>query len=220
VVHCAGVLQKTGRGRLRNVVLMGMGEPLHNYDSVMNALEIISDSRGLNIGSAHITVSTVGHVPGILRMAEENRPFNLAISLHGASDAVRESLVPAGKRWPLDELLDACRFYGKKSGRRIFFEWTLVSGKNDTLDQAEKLAEKISGIDAHVNLIQLNATASFHGAPPSENMARSFQRTLKESGIPATMRQGRGGDIAASCGQLRLRTDSSTDTVRKYPQQN
>jgi 23S rRNA (adenine2503-C2)-methyltransferase len=203
VLHVQRELRARGAAGLRNLVFMGMGEPLHNYDAVMTALEIITDSRGINIGAKRITISTVGVVPGILRMAEENRPYNLAVSLHGASDAERNALVPAGQRWPLAELIAACRTYGEKTGRRIFFAWTLIDGVNDSPEQAAKIATLLSGLDAHVNLIPLNPTTGFDGAPTNDGAAARFQRVLQDAGFPSTIRQRRGIDVAAGCGQLR-----------------
>ena len=203
VLHARGALASDGKSGLRNLVLMGMGEPLHNYDSVLAALEIISDTRGLNIGPAKITISTVGVVPGILRLAEEKRGYKLAVSLHGATDEERSALVPAGKRWPLPELMDACRTYCGKTQRRIFFEWTLIAGANDTPAHAQRLATLLAGLDAHVNLIPLNPTGGFAGSATSGAAATEFQRVLRAAGIPSTVRQRRGIDVAAGCGQLR-----------------
>jgi 23S rRNA (adenine2503-C2)-methyltransferase len=200
VLHAQRAL---GGARLRNLVLMGMGEPLHNYDAVMTALEIISDTRGINLGPARITISTVGVVPGILRLAEEGRPYNLAVSLHGASEAERAALVPASRRWPLAELIDACRAYGAKTGRRIFFEWTLIAGANDSPATAQRLGALLAGMDAHVNLIPLNPTGGFAGHASAAAAAREFQHTLRRAGLPSTIRQRRGIDVAAGCGQLR-----------------
>lgn len=187
----------------RNLVLMGMGEPLHNYDAVLTALEIISDRAGLNIGPGRITISTVGIVPGIVRLAEENRPYNLAVSLHGATDAERAALVPVGRRWALAELIEACRFYGSRTGRRIFFEWTLIAGVNDSVEQSGTLAALLKGLDAHINLIPLNPTGGFAGNASANAIA--FQRVLKEAGFPSTVRQRRGIDVAAGCGQLKAK---------------
>jgi 23S rRNA (adenine2503-C2)-methyltransferase len=203
VRHVQLALVAAGQKRLRNLVLMGMGEPLHNYDSVMTALETIADPRGLNVGPARTTISTVGVVPGILRLAEEGRPYNLAVSLHGATEEERSALVPASQRWPLAELMDACRTYHQKMGTRIFFEWTLIAGKNDSPAQAERLATLFTGIDAHVNLIPLNPTGGYDGAATTSGAAKQFQQVLKAAGIPSTVRQRRGIDVAAGCGQLR-----------------
>lgn len=204
VLHAQRTLHARGEPGLRNLVLMGMGEPLHNYDLVMTALEIITDRRGLNIGPSRITISTVGVVPGILRLAEEQRPYHLAVSLHGATEEDRSALVPASKRWSLAELIAACRAYGAKTGRGIFFEWTLIAGKNDSPAQAATLAALLGGLDAHVNLIPLNPTEGFTGTASAIAAATEFQRILKEAGIPSTIRQRRGIDVAAGCGQLRV----------------
>lgn len=203
VLHAQRALRAAGRPGLRNLVLMGMGEPLHNYENLMTALEIITDTRGLNIGPGRISVSTVGVVPGILRLAEEQRPYNLAVSLHGASEAERAALVPASRRWPLAQLMEACRVYGEKTGRRIFFEWTLVAGVNDSTETARRLAALLAGMDAHVNLIPLNPTMGFAGKEAGMAAVEEFQRVLLDAGLPCTVRQRRGIDVAAGCGQLR-----------------
>ncbi len=188
---------------VRNLVLMGMGEPLHNYDAVMRALAILSDNRGLGVGPAHISISTVGVVPGIRRLAEEKRPYLLAVSLHGASEEERSALVPASKRWSLSELIETCRDYGRLTGKRIFFEWTLIEGKNDSPETAARLAALLEGMDAHVNLIPLNPTQGFAGRESHTEAAKRFQAVLREAGLPCTFRQRRGIDVAAGCGMLR-----------------
>jgi 23S rRNA (adenine2503-C2)-methyltransferase len=203
VRHAQRALRASGRGDLRNLVLMGMGEPLHNFDAVMTALDIITDRRGLNLGPSKITISTVGVVPGILRLAEEQRPYHLAVSLHGATEAERSALVPASKRWPLTELIAACKTYFAKTQRRIFFEWTLIAGQNDSPAQAERLVTLLHGLDAHVNLIPLNPTDGFAGAATASEAAKNFKQVLQAAGIPSTIRQRRGIDVAAGCGQLR-----------------
>lgn len=189
--------------RLRNVVLMGMGEPLHNYDAVMHATDILRDETGLALGAERITLSTVGVVPGILRLAQEKRPLHLAVSLHAATQAERAALVPAAKKWPLDELMAACRTYSETTGRRIFYEWTLIEGKNDSTDHARAVGRLLHGLPAQVNLIPLNPTAGYAGAPTRTEAAKNFQHILaKEFKLPSTVRQRRGIDIAAGCGQL------------------
>lgn len=188
---------------LRNIVLMGMGEPLHNYDNTMTAVDILMDRRGMAIAPKHITLSTVGIVPGILRLAREERPFRLAVSLHGATDAERQKLVPPARRWPLAELMHACRVYTEKRNRHIFFEWTLIDGQNDTPEQAHALGQLLHGIDAHVNLIPLNPTPGYNGRPTQRPQVKEFQAILTTYGIPSTVRQRRGIDIAAGCGQLK-----------------
>lgn len=189
--------------RLRNVVLMGMGEPLHNYDAVMHATDILRDEAGLALGAERITLSTVGVVPGILRLAEERRPINLAVSLHAATQAGRAVLVPVAKKWPLDDLMAACRTYSETTGRRIFYEWTLIEGKNDSADDARAVGELLRGLPAQVNLIPLNPTTGYAGTPTHRAAARNFQHILAtEFKLPSTVRQRRGIDIAAGCGQL------------------
>ncbi len=187
--------------RLRNLVMMGMGEPLHNIDSVLKALDIISNVRGLGIGPSKIAISTVGVVPGIRRLAEENSPYRLAVSLHGSTEGERSALVPASKRWPLDELIASCRDYGVATGKRIFFEWTLIEGKNDSPRTAERLVALLQGIDAHVNLIPLNPTGGFDGR--ASRSGGEFQRIIRAAGFPCTFRQRRGIDVAAGCGMLK-----------------
>ncbi len=189
--------------RLRNVVLMGMGEPLHNYDAVMHAIDILRDDAGLALGAERITLSTVGVVPGILRLAQERRPLNLAVSLHAATQAERAALVPVAKKWPLDELMAACRTYSEVTGRRIFYEWTLIEGKNDTPAHARAVGALLRGLNAQVNLIPLNPTAGYLGTPSQNTAARAFQHVLAdEFKLASTVRQRRGIDIAAGCGQL------------------
>ncbi len=188
--------------RLRNIVLMGMGEPLHNYDAVMKAADILRDSNGLALGAKKITLSTVGVVPGIVRLADENRPMHLAVSLHGATQEERAALVPVAKKWPLDTLMEACRYYIAKQQRRIFYEWMLIAGRNDTPEQAHALGRLLQGQMAQVNLIPLNPTAGYGGAPTGQAEAKKFQQVLAEHGLPSTVRQRRGIDIAAGCGQL------------------
>lgn len=189
--------------RLRNVVLMGMGEPLHNYDAVMQAVDILRDPHGPSLAADRITLSTVGVVPGILRLAAEQRPMHLAVSLHAATQAERAALVPAARKWPLDELMAACRVYSEQTGRRIFYEWTLIEGQNDREEQARAVGALLRGLPAQVNLIPLNPTTGYDGAPTRSEAAKRFQQILAEEfAVPSTVRQRRGIDIAAGCGQL------------------
>ncbi|HEY4301001.1 MAG TPA: 23S rRNA (adenine(2503)-C(2))-methyltransferase RlmN [Candidatus Didemnitutus sp.] len=188
--------------RLRNIVLMGMGEPLHNYDAVMAAIGILQDPAGLALGTRRITLSTVGVVPGIVRLADEDRPVHLAVSLHAASQAGRAALIPVAKRWPLDELMEACRYYIARRGRRIFYEWTLIAGINDSADHAHELGRLLQGQEAQVNLIPLNPVGGYDGEPTGRDAARHFQAVLTGYDLPSTIRQRRGIDIAAGCGQL------------------
>lgn len=209
VLHARRVLKGIDPSkRLRNMVLMGMGEPLHNYDAVMGALDSISNRRGIGIGPTKISISTVGVVPGILRMAKEGRPYCLAVSLHGSTEEERSALVPASRRWSLALLIDACRQYGKLTGKRIFFEWTLIAGKNDSPETAQRLAELLQGIDAHVNLIPLNPTGGFAGTASSSGL--EFQKILIDAKFPCTFRQRRGIDVAAGCGMLKAEKRART----------
>ncbi len=203
VLAAQRLLKSAGDSGLRNLVLMGMGEPLHNYDAVMTAMEILCDQRGLSLSARHISISTVGLVPGILRLAEERQPYNLAVSLHAATDEERSALLPANRRWPLAELMAALRSYGDKTGRRIFIEWTLIEGKNDSPEQAQKVAALLQGLDAHVNLIPLNPTQGFDGQPTGLAAADVFQAIIQDAGFPCTIRQRRGIDVGAGCGQLK-----------------
>lgn len=216
VVHVARVLRQEAPSgpvrrqtrhaigtRLRNVVLMGMGEPLHNYDAVMHAVDILRDPHGPALAAERITLSTVGVVPGILRLAAEQRPVHLAVSLHGATQAERAALVPAARKWPLDALMAACRTYSATTGRRIFYEWTLIDGKNDGVEQARAVGALLRGLPAQVNLIPLNPTTGYDGAPTRTEAVKRFQQILAdEFALPSTVRQRRGIDIAAGCGQL------------------
>jgi 23S rRNA (adenine2503-C2)-methyltransferase len=203
VLHANQVLQATDE-RLRNIVLMGMGEPLHNYDATIAAVKILTDDKGLAIGPRYITLSTVGLVPGIRRLADENVPIHLAVSLHAATDAARSALVPVNGRWPLAELIGACRYYSEKRGRRVFFEWALIAGENDTPEQAHALGRLLQGLDAHINLIPLNPTKGYGGQASEHVAVRHFQSILATYGLPSTVRQRRGIDIAAGCGQLAI----------------
>ena len=187
--------------RLSNVVLMGMGEPFHNYDDSLEAIRrLMSD---LGIGARHITVSTVGLAPQIRRFAHEGLQVRLAISLHAATDQERSELLPINKRWPLREVMAACRYYIEKTGRRITFEWALIQGENDTPEQAHALGNLLKGLLCHVNLIPLNPTAGYDGGPSSTERVNRFVEILGEYGVPATVRVRRGIDIDAGCGQLK-----------------
>jgi 23S rRNA (adenine2503-C2)-methyltransferase len=168
----------------------------------MRAVDILRDQNGPAIGAKRITLSTVGVIPGIVRLADEARPTQLAVSLHAATQAERAALVPVAQRWPLDALMEACRYYVRKLQRRIFFEWTLIAGRNDTPEQAHAVGRLLRGLPAQVNLIPLNPIAGYAGKPSDRTAARHFQEILTGHGLPSTVRQRRGLDIAAGCGQL------------------
>lgn len=195
---------RSDRRRVSNVVFMGMGEPLANYDAVWTALRRLNTDVG--ISARHLTLSTVGIVPGIRRMADEDLPVNLAISLHAANDELRSSLVPINRKYPLSELADACRLYLASKNRRISFEWALMDNINDTKRDAEELAAFVRPLNAHVNLIPLNPTPGYPtpGSPPEK--VDLFKEQLSKLGVNVTVRQNRGSDIDAACGQLSARS--------------
>jgi len=186
--------------RLSNVVFMGMGEPLANYSATWAAVERLHDDLGLS--ARHLTVSTVGIVPGILRLAGERLPVNLAVSLHAANDESRDELVPINRRWPLPVLMDACQTWRQARNRRLSFEWALIDSVNDRDSDADELATLAVPLAAHVNLIPLNPTPGYltRGSPPVR--IRAFRDRLRASGVNATVRRNRGTDIDAACGQL------------------
>lgn len=197
--------------RLSNVVFMGMGEPLANYDAVWGAVRRIHGDLGLS--ARHITMSTVGVVPGIRRMAEEKLPISLAVSLHAATDDLRTELVPLNKRYPIDMLADACASYVAASGRRLSFEWALIAGVNDTEEQAIALADLCKELRAHVNLIPLNPTPGYLTVGTDTAGVNQFQKWLLDRNTNATIRRNRGTDIDAACGQLRASQNKTTTAV-------
>jgi 23S rRNA (adenine2503-C2)-methyltransferase len=191
--------------QLTNVVLMGMGEPLLNYEAVLAAIRRLADPRGFGFSPRRVTVSTVGVVPGILRLAEEDLPVRLAVSLHAADDDLRDRLVPMNRRYPLAALMEACRRYVEKTGRRVSFEYALMEGVNDGVEHAEQLVGLLSGLPCHVNLIPLNPTAECPYRGSARPQVLAFARALRERGVPVSVRLRRGLDIEAGCGQLRRR---------------
>lgn len=194
--------------RLSNVVMMGMGEPFHNYDAAIGAVRRMMCDLG--IGARHITISTVGLVPAIDRFAEEGLQVGLAISLHAATDAQRSALLPVGRRWDVAALVDSCRRYVAMTKRRVTFEWALIADENDSAPEAHRLGRLLKGLLCHVNLIPLNPTARYDGAPTNDADAATFVEVLGQYGIPATVRVRRGIDIDAGCGQLRDRVAAET----------
>lgn len=191
--------------RVTNIVLMGMGEPLHNYDHTLAAVDRLTDPTGLDLGARKITISTVGLVPAIRRYADEKRQTPLAVSLHAATNLERDRLIPVNRRWPISELMDACRYYVEQTGRRMTFEWALIAGENDTEEQAHQLGQLLQGMLCHVNLIPLNPTAGYGGRPSLPAQVERFKETLASYGVSSTVRVRRGIDIQAGCGQLRDR---------------
>ncbi len=205
------------RRPLTNVVFMGMGEPLANYEAVREAIARLNSRRGLALGARQITVSTVGLVPLIQRLAKEDIHVELAVSLHAASDRIRNLLVPVNKRYPLAKLIPACQDYLEATGRRPTFEYALFNGINDSLDQARRLAELLEGVECHVNLIAGNPTHSKEYRPSVARRVAAFQKELTEGGISNTLRLSRGADIEAGCGQLRSRRLASESPARATP---
>jgi 23S rRNA (adenine2503-C2)-methyltransferase len=200
--------------RLSNVVLMGMGEPLLNYEHTLAAVRWLIDRRAMGFPPRRVTLSTVGIVPGVRQLIDEDLPINLAISLHAATDELRDQLVPVNRRYPLDELLTALGEYTARTGRRVMLEWVMIDGVNDTREQAEALVARLAGVPAHVNLIRLNATAGYAGQPSSLEAIEAFTAVLDRARVPHTMRQRRGGAIAAGCGQLRSRAGEDPKGLR------
>ena len=201
---------------ISNIVLMGIGEPLDNYDNVLKFLRLVNDPRGLNIGMRHISLSTCGLVPRIRQLAEENLQLTLSASLHAPTDAVRSQIMPVNKAYPVAALLDACRDYCRKTSRRISFEYAMIRGVNDTPEMAEKLAQLLEGLLAHVNLIPLNDVAESPLKPSTRAAVAAFQKKLEERGIPATVRRTLGGDIDASCGQLRRKYEAKEESPCRH----
>jgi 23S rRNA (adenine2503-C2)-methyltransferase len=186
-----------------NVVFMGMGEPFVNYDPMWAAVQKLTDPRGFGLGARHITISTVGIVNGIDRLADETLQVNLAISLHAPTDELRDRVVPVNKRFPIARLMQAVRDYQRKTRRRVTFEYALMNGVNDGVAQARQLAGLLRGLSSHVNLIPLNPTSGSSLMPTPREQVRAFREELEARGIPCTVRIGRGLDINAGCGQLR-----------------
>lgn len=193
--------------RVSSVVLMGMGEPLDNYEQVVRFLRMLGEEGGVHIGMRHISLSTCGVVPGIYRLMEEQIPLTLSISLHAPNDAIRSLSMPVNKRWPIEELLKACRDYIDATGRRISFEYAMIDGLNDSDACAEELADRLRGMLCHVNLIPVNAVEGKQQQRSSRERIRSFVAVLERKGINVTVRRTLGSDINASCGQLRRQQD-------------
>jgi len=185
-----------------NIVIMGMGEPFHNYDSVLSAIDRLNNPEGFNLGARRFTISTVGIIPGIERFTHEKRQVNLAISLHAANDKLRSSLLPVNKKYPLSDLFIASKNYVDQTHRRLTFEWALIQDVNDSPTDAEELADLVDGLLCHVNIIPLNSTKNYSGRATTHERALAFQAVLQDRGIPCTIRLRRGIEINAGCGQL------------------
>lgn len=198
-------VQADAQSRISNIVLMGMGEPLDNYENVLRFLELVSSSEGMNIGMRHISLSTCGVVDKIYALADKKLQLTLSVSLHAPNDVIREKTMPINRRWGIKELLDACRYYAKTTGRRISFEYAMISGVNDSDACAAELAQRLYGILSHVNLIPVNNVSGNGYIKSSPERCKKFIRILEAKGITATVRRTLGSDIDASCGQLRRR---------------
>ncbi len=191
--------------RISNVVMMGMGEPLDNFESSVKFLQLVSDDRGLNIGLRHISLSTCGVVSGIQKLKEYGFPITLSVSLHAPFDSIRSDMMRVNKKWNIDSLLKACREYQAVATRRISFEYALIEGVNDTKECAEELARKLKGIMCHINLIPVNPVKENSNRTPNREKIIKFKNWLTQKGLNATVRRTLGADINASCGQLRRR---------------
>ena len=196
---------------ISNIVLMGIGEPLDNFDAVMRFLELVNSPEGLNIGMRHISLSTCGLVDKIELLAERNLQLTLSVSLHSPDNESRNKIMPVNKRWPVEQLLAACRAYFEKTGRRVSFEYTMIDGVSDAPEQAELLAKKLHGMQAHVNMIPLNNVEESGLKCSSHAAIERFQKILESHGVTATVRRTLGSDIDASCGQLRRKFERKGD---------
>ena len=198
-----GIRTKGERQGVTNVVFMGMGEPLANYDATLAAVRVLNDEQGIHLGARNITISTVGLIPQILKLAKEELQINLAVSLHASDNPTRDQTVPVNKRYPVNQLIDACRTYIELTNRRIFFEYVLLDGQNDSLKNADNLGTLLEGLMCHVNLIPVNPTSESSFNRPDCERGKEFQNKLSEYSIPSTLRMEKGIDINAGCGQLR-----------------
>lgn len=198
-----------------NIVLMGIGEPLDNYDTVLRFLELVNSPEGMNIGMRHISLSTCGLVERIDRLAEENLQLTLSVSLHAPTDEIRSTIMPVNRRYNVQTLLAACKRYFEKTGRRISFEYAMIRGVNDTPEMAKLLASRLRGIAAHVNLIPLNDIPESPLKPSYPEVVQTFQKILEQHGISATVRRTLGSDINASCGQLRRNFEREEQSAKE-----
>ena len=196
------IIRHTGE-RVSNIVVMGTGEPMDNYDNLLRFLRLISDDKGQNISQRNITVSTCGIVPNMRRLAEEKLQITLALSLHATTDEKRKQLMPIANKYSLREVIDACKFYFEKTGRRITFEYSLVAGVNDTGEDAKELVDLIKGMNCHVNLIPVNPIKERDYKQSNKEQIQKFKAGIEKSGISATVRREMGRDIDGACGQLR-----------------
>ena len=209
------VAQRDAGVRVSSVVLMGMGEPLDNFDHVMRFLEMLSEPDGVHIGMRHVSLSTCGLVDGIYRLMERNLQLTLSVSLHAPNDEIRSRTMPVNRRWPIGELLAACREYAQRTGRRISFEYAMIDGVNDSDACAEELAARLKGMLCHVNLIPVNEVAGKAQRRSGAPRLKRFSEILAGRGIPVTVRRTLGADIQASCGQLRRAADREAEQEKR-----
>jgi len=211
IVNQIMAVEKESGERIDNIVFMGMGEPLANYDNLMRAIQIINAPWGIGMGARHITISTSGLVPQIRKLAEQPLQIRLAVSLHGATDEVRNRIMPINRKYALRALLDACRYFTSRKKQRLTFEYILIAEVNDSRDQARELARHAHALDAKVNLIPYNSVEGLEWRRPSAEGQKNFLSVLRGGGVRATLRREKGNDIAAACGQLRLQTERGED---------
>jgi 23S rRNA (adenine2503-C2)-methyltransferase len=207
-------LEREADERIDNIVFMGMGEPLANYENLLRAIRIINAPWGIGIGARHITVSTSGLVPQIRKLADQPLQIRLAVSLHGATDRVRSQIMPINRKYNVEALFDACRYYNSRKKQRITFEYILIANVNDAIDQARALAKRARDLGAKVNLIPYNTVGGLGWARPARSQQERFLGVLRNAGVPATLRREKGHEIAAACGQLRLQTERALEADR------
>ena len=212
IVNQIMMVEEASGERIDNIVFMGMGEPLANYDNLMRAIQIINAPWGIGIGARHITISTSGLVPQIRQLADQPLQIRLAVSLHGASDDVRSRIMPINRKYNLSALLDACRYFTSRKKQRITFEFILIAQVNDSDEQARQLAKHARALEAKVNLIPYNKVEGLDWMQPSSDRQKKFLAVLRAADVRATLRREKGDDIAAACGQLRLQTQRGMTT--------
>ena len=208
-------VQRDTNMRVSNIVFMGIGEPLDNYDNVMKFLDLISDEKGLNISQRNITLSTCGLVPKIYELADRQVQITLALSLHASDDDTRKTLMPVANKYKIKEILEACKYYFEKTGRRLTFEYSLVADVNDTEDEAMRLGELLKGINCHVNLIPVNPIKERDFKQSQKNAIEKFKNKLEKYGINVTIRREMGRDINGACGQLRKSYNDKTNKTKE-----
>jgi len=201
------IAQRLATGKVRNLVLMGMGEPMHNFEEISRFIRVAADPQGMAFSPRRITVSTAGLIPGIYRMIDERLPCNLAVSLNATTNEIRNRIMPVNRAYPISELMQACRVFSHKTGKRVLIEYVLIAGLNDTDEDAERLVELLKDLPCTVNLLPFNESKSVPFRKPEPARISAFRSILSLAGYVAVIRESRGGDILAACGQLRANTD-------------